>query len=122
MLFGSNSKSGYNLKILFQTKLLVCQYLCFGNQHISQYRPPDLVFDHSQYYYFEVRYKHTFMASIRHSISFFRKIKAHFKNLEQNLNNTSDHNQSENIRLKKEVRKKEDVGLRAGKPQVVSVH
>ena len=40
----------------------------------------------------------------QHFIS--RKIKAHFKNLEQNLNNTSDHNQPENIRLKKEVRTK----------------
>ena len=39
------------------------------------------------------------------NLFFFRKIKAHFKNLEQNLNNTSRHNQSENIRLRKEVSK-----------------
>ena len=54
------SKSGYNLKIyvLFQKELLVCHYLCFGTEHFPQYYPAYLVFDHSQYNYFEVRYKH----------------------------------------------------------------
>ena len=58
-----SSKLGYNLKkILFQKKLLVCQYLCFGTEHISQYRPSNLVFDHSQYNYFEVRKNTAFVA------------------------------------------------------------
>ena len=46
--------------------------------------------------------KETYLLATQHFI--FRKIKAHFKNLEENLFDT-DYDQHENIRLKKEVHK-----------------
>ena len=96
---------------------MVCQYLCFGTEHFPQYYPANLVFGHSQYNYFEVRYKHNMCKKqeIQRKVIekkpetkllkqyIFRKIKTHLKNLEQNLNNTPVHTQSKNISLKKEV-------------------
>ena len=83
-------------------KLLVRQRLCLGTKYVVQYHHSNHVSDHSECCYLEVIQK--WVKQIINVFLLNRKIKEHFKNLEENLNDTEyHHRQTKNIRLKKEV-------------------